>query len=83
MLRYVASVLFGVLVIVMGYGLYWFPAAPIRYVNGQYVDKRGEIHARLEFGRMRIWERVFVGSWIASAASGAAYQFAKRRGKSK
>jgi hypothetical protein len=82
-LRHAALTLFGVLVLVMAYGLYWFPAAPLRYQNGQYVDKRGGVHARSEFERVRIWERVLIGSWIASAGSAAAYELVKRRGKSK
>jgi hypothetical protein len=51
-------VLFGVLVIVMSYGFYHFPAAPTRYVNGRYVDKSGHIHSREDFEDLRVWERI-------------------------
>ena len=78
-LRYVALALFGALVIVMAYGLYYYPAAPIQYVDGQYVDKRGRIHSRADFERLRVWERVFIASWVASVASAVSYQYAKRR----
>jgi len=79
-LRYVALVVFGALVVVMGYGLYYFPDAPIRYVDGQYVDKRGRIHTKADFEFVRVWERVFIASWVASAVSAVSYQYAKRRG---
>jgi len=82
-LRYTALTLFAVLVLVMGYGQYQFPAAPIRYQDGQYVDKFGGVHDRSDFERLRVWERIFVGSWIASAGSAAAYQFVRRRRKSR
>lgn len=78
-LRYVSMVLFGALVVVMAYGFYTFPAAPIRYVHRQYVDKRGQIHTRDEFERLHVWERIFVASWIASAISGVSYQYVKRQ----
>ena len=80
LLRYLALSLFSVLVIVMAYGLY-YPAAPIRDVNGQYIDKRGQTHSREEFERLHTWERAFVGSWIASAGSAVAFQLAKRRAR--
>jgi hypothetical protein len=78
-LRYVALVLLGVLVVVMAYGFYNFPAAPIRYVDGQYVDKQGRIQSRADFERVRTWERVFVASWSASMVSALSYQYTKRR----
>ena len=78
MLRYLALVTVVALVVVMGYGLYYFPAAPIRYVDGQYLDKRGGIHTRSDYERLRVWERVLIGSWIASALSAASYQYARR-----
>ena len=80
---YVSVALFGILLLVMGYGFYRFPSAPIRYRDGQYVDKRGGVHTRSDFEQLRIWERVFIGSWVAATGSAAAYQFAKRRGKPK
>ena len=79
--RYIALVLFGALVVVMAYGFYYFPAAPIRHVDGQYVDKHGGIHSREDFEHLRVWERVFIASWMASAVSTVSYQYAKRRNR--
>ena len=80
-LQYLAVAMFGALLVVMAYGLYYVPpAAPIRYVDGQYVDKRGGVHTRSGYERLRVWERVSIGSWVAAAVSAASYQFAKRRG---
>jgi hypothetical protein len=53
-LRYLAVAMFGALLVVMAYGLYYFPAAPIRYVDGQYVDKRGGVHTRSDYERLRV-----------------------------
>jgi hypothetical protein len=78
-LRWLARVLFGALVVVMAYGVYNFPAAPIRYAEGRYVDKSGRIHSREDFERLHLWERVFIASWIASAVSAMSYQYTKRR----
>lgn len=78
-LHSVALTLFAVMVVVMTYGLYYFPAAPIRYVEGRFIDKRGEVHSREDFERLRIWERVFIASSAASIVSAALHQYAKRR----
>jgi hypothetical protein len=81
LLRYLAILLFGVLVAVMSYGLYYFPAAPIRYVDGQYLDKRGQTHSREEFEHLHAWERIFIAAWIASGGGAVAFQVAKRRAR--
>lgn len=82
MLKWVAVMLFALLILVMAYGFYSYPVAPIRYVDGQYVDKRGSHHSIEEFERFRVWERVFIASWVGSAASAAALQYARRRHRS-
>jgi hypothetical protein len=63
----------------MGYGLYYFPAAPIRYVDRQYVDKQGGFHTRSDYERLRTWERVLLSSWIAAAVSTGLYLYANAR----
>jgi len=78
-LRYAAVAVFGASISMMAYGLYHYPAAPIRYVDGQYLDKRGRIHSRAEFEHFRFWEKAFFASWGASAVAALSYQYATRR----
>ena len=69
----VAKALFAVFVAVFAYGLYRFPDAPIRYVDGLYVGKFGGIHSREEFERFRLWELVFFGT--CATMSAVAYRY--------
>jgi hypothetical protein len=78
-LGYVALSLWIVLVIVMAYGTYRFPAAPFRLVDGQYIDKRGQTHSREDFERLRTWEGIYITSWVAAAAAGIASLVQSRR----
>jgi hypothetical protein len=78
LLRYVALSLFGVFLIVMAYGIYYFPDAPIRYANGQYVGKFGRTHSREHLEHLHTWERIFFPLGIATTAVGIA-DLAKRR----
>lgn len=79
-----SAVLLGVLIVVMAYGMYAFPAAPFHHIGGNlYVDKRGQVHTRDEFDRLQVWERILVASWIASAVSAVSYHYARRHTKRK
>lgn len=78
LLRHLAQSLFGVLVIVMAYGFFHFPAAPFHYVNEHYADKLGRSHSREKFEDLRGWERILIASWVASAGSAIAHQVVKR-----
>ena len=80
-LSYLAWSLCAAFVIVMAYGIYYFPAAPFRDVDGQYIDKRGQAHSRAELEHLQTWERVYVAAWIAMAGVGVAAQVAKRRAR--
>ena len=42
---------------VMLYGAFTWRYAPIRQVNGQYVDKRGAAHTAEDYRRFVLWER--------------------------
>ena len=64
-----AKVLFGVFLVAFAYGLYRFPDSPIRYVDGQYVGKYGALHSREDFEQMKLWERAYIGTFIASLIS--------------
>ena len=81
LLQRLAVSLFVIFMVVMAYGIYYFPAAPIRAVDGQFIDKRGQTHSRQEFERLRTWERVYIGTWIAMFAATVASQLAKRRSR--
>jgi hypothetical protein len=78
-LGYVALSLWVVLVMVMAYGMYRFPAAPFRLADGQYIDKRGQIHSREDFESLRTWEGIYITSWVAAAAAGIASLVQSRR----
>jgi hypothetical protein len=79
-----SPVLLGVLIVVMAYGMYAFPAAPFHHVGGSlYADKRGRVHTRDEFDQLQAWERILIASWLASAVSGASYQYSRRHTKRK
>lgn len=52
---YLAMSLWVILVLVMAYGMYHFPAAPYSLVNGQYVDKRGQIHSMDDVEHLHIF----------------------------
>ena len=69
----------GVFMILLVYGVYQFPNAPIHYVDGRYVGKAGVIHSREDCERLHVWERAYVASFAASLLSTIAYRYAKRR----
>ena len=62
-------------VVPTGYGIYRFPAGPIRAVGGGDVDKLGGLHSRDEFELLRIWERtcleVRLAGLVAAVLAGA------------
>jgi hypothetical protein len=78
-LRFASVLLFGLLVVVMAYGIYAFPAAPFHRVGDLYFDKLGRVHSRDDLHRLQVWERVFIASWVASMVSGGFYQYARKR----
>ena len=80
-LSWVARTLFVLLAAVMAFGFYRYPAAPIRKVDGLYVDKQDRPHSAADFERFRAWERVLIASWIGTAASAGLLRYAKRRSR--
>lgn len=77
-LRYLRLTLLGAFFVATAYGIYHFPAAPIRYVDGEYRDKRGRIHTREDFECLHLWGRVFFTTGMAAIVSFAAHEYAKR-----
>ena len=51
------------------YGIVYFPAAPIRFREGHYLDKMGRECSREQYDRFHIWVRAFLVSWAVAATS--------------
>jgi hypothetical protein len=70
---------------VMLYGAFTWRYAPIKHVNGQYVDKRGAAHSAEDYRRFILWERsVFVmgfGGIAVGLVGGVLGKFLKSRGE--
>lgn len=46
-----------------GYGIYYFPDAPVRQKGDAYVGRRGKIHTRESYERFVIWQKALFASF--------------------
>jgi hypothetical protein len=63
-------------VLTFGWGLVFYPDAPLRECNGQFFGKWGRPHTAEEYHHFMIWQTWFIALWLF----GLAFCFWKRLG---
>ena len=81
MLNYIGITLIVIAVVIMAFGAFKWPDAPIRQTPGGFVGKTGTAHTREDYQLFKLWEKALFVSFPLAFAVNAIAVVANRKRK--